>query len=468
MNAASKIALALAGAGIASGCVLAWRLEPREAALTAGALAAALTGAGAYLYFTIARPLKDLARQWERDEPPPGLTRADEIGLIARLAAEQRDEWRRRLSAAEAEDAAQRRVEVEAAAREAEAQVAAKFGVLNALTEALKAVASGDLTARLVGNAALAIPPIAQRFDQAVALFAKAMLAFAASTGAIRVQRREIGDAIDELRRCNEDHANELAATATELGSLRQAVAASVAEVVEARVGYAAILVGVADGAATAKQGADALMAMASTSKDVAGVAGLIDEVAFQTSLLALNAGVEAARAGEAGRGIAVVAQEMRALADRSTKAAKELNVMLTRIFAGARRDSDALVRASEKLEALGPKAREIGSRLEAAAQSARPATSELEAVGEKLARIAKTLGNETAASEEARRANDSLEALVGKLTALIEHFRFDRPGALFESDEAPEETPPATLSLPAPAQRALAPMRRRASGDGL
>ena len=60
------------------------------------------------------------------------------------------------------------------------------------------------------------------------------------------------------------------------------------------------------------------------------------------------------------------------------------------------------------------------------------------------------------------------MEALVGKLMALIEHFRFDRPEALFESDAAPEETPRATLRLPAPTQRALAPMRRRASGDGL
>ena len=169
------------------------------------------------------------------------------------------------------------------------------------------------------------------------------MLAFAASAGAIRAQRREIGDAIDEIRRCDEDRANELQATAPELGRLRQTITASLAEVIEARAGCAAISAGLADSAAAAKQGAEALTAIAATSKDIAGIVGLIDEVSFQTSLLALNAGVEAARAGEAGRGIAVVAQEMRALADRSTKATKELNLLLTRLFAGARRDSEAL-----------------------------------------------------------------------------------------------------------------------------
>ena len=210
------------------------------------------------------------------------------------------------------------------------------------------------------------------------------------------------------------------------------------------------------------------MTAIAATSKDIAGIVGLIDEVAFQTSLLALNAGVEAARAGEAGRGIAVVAQEMRALADRSTKATKELNVLLTRLCAGARRDSEALVRAGGKLDALEPKAREIELRLEAAAQSARPAASELDAVAEKLARIAEALRDETAASEDARRANDSLEALVGKLMALIDHFRFDRPQALFESEATSEEVPRRALRLPAPIQRALAPARPRAAGDGL
>ena len=72
MNAASKIALAFVGVGVAGACVLAWKLELRDAALTAGALAAALAGGGAYLYFAIARPLKNLARQLESDDPPPG------------------------------------------------------------------------------------------------------------------------------------------------------------------------------------------------------------------------------------------------------------------------------------------------------------------------------------------------------------------------------------------------------------
>ena len=67
-------------------------------------------------------------------------------------------------------------------------------------------------------------------------------------------------------------------------------------------------------------------------SDDIAGAIGIIDQIAFQTNILSLNAAVEAATAGEAGKGFAVVAQEVRNLASRSADAAKEIKDMVAAI----------------------------------------------------------------------------------------------------------------------------------------
>ena len=78
------------------------------------------------------------------------------------------------------------------------------------------------------------------------------------------------------------------------------------------------------------RQTVGAMDGIETSSKQIANIIGVIDEIAFQTNLLALNAGVEAARAGDAGRGFAVVATEVRALAQRSADAAKEIKALIS------------------------------------------------------------------------------------------------------------------------------------------
>ncbi|WP_244612987.1 methyl-accepting chemotaxis protein [Modicisalibacter radicis] len=84
------------------------------------------------------------------------------------------------------------------------------------------------------------------------------------------------------------------------------------------------------------------------SSKEIAEIITVIDSIAFQTNILALNASVEAARAGEHGRGFAVVASEVRQLAQRSAEAAKEINELITGNLSRAEEGSQLVARAGE------------------------------------------------------------------------------------------------------------------------
>jgi len=172
-----------------------------------------------------------------------------------------------------------------------------------------------------------------------------------------------------------------------------------------------------------------------------------------------LNTSVEAARAGEAGRGIAVVAQELRALSQRSSDATRELNAVLTEATADAGARGKALREAAEAAEqAVG---------LEPQSTAAANAAEALRVVGTALAAAAEDAPRDAKAGADIGAASRSLEALVAKLSALAAQFRFPGAGSPPPAADARILLAAGPRALPAPGAltlRAAAP----AAGRGL
>lgn len=320
-----------------------------------------------------------------------------------------------------------------------------------AVNAALHDIASGegDLTKRLDVTSKDEVGVLCGNFNQFVEKLNSSMLRVAATTAGLAAAAEELSVNTAQLAKGGQEQAQqatqaaaaveEMSATVTELAKNAQGVASTAQDANRAAgLGHdvvAGSITGITRLSETVKDSAGRIQTLGQRSDQIGEIVKVIEDIADQTNLLALNAAIEAARAGEQGRGFAVVADEVRKLAERTTKATKEIADTIRTIQgdtgkaveamqAGtkeAQNGTDLVNKAGERIGEIVGAVQTVTTMIQqmaAAIEQQSTATDQIAGNIEAVAAVAKRaeggLGQVTQATTELARMAGDLQAVVG------------------------------------------------------
>ena len=320
---------------------------------------------------------------------------------------------------------------------------------LHEAQEVLGALAQGNLTKEMSGDYRGEFDQMKKSLNSAVENLTGVITRTRDVASQVASGASEISRGNDDLSSRTAEQASALEETSSSMEEMTATVKQNADNAKQAnQLGIAARETAEKGGAVVAQTVA-AMSEINKSSKEIADIITVIDEIAFQTNLLALNAAVEAARAGEQGRGFAVVAAEVRNLAGRSAGAAKEIKGLINESVQRVTEGTDLVNKSGQSLEEIVGSVKRVTDILGEISAASQEQSTGIEQVNKAVMEMDQTTQQNSALVEEATSASQNLATLAQELMSQVQFFTVEHAEETGHYVSAHHTSPTRTTNKP-------------------
>ncbi len=310
--------------------------------------------------------------------------------------------------------------------------------VINDTVDVLGAMARGDLTRSIEADYAGTFGQLKNDANSTIAKLTDVLAEISSGANAVLDGAHEIAQGNTNLSQRTEEQASSLEETTSSMEDMTFTVRQNADNARQANQLAAGAREQAEKGGAVVSNAVSAMGEITTSSKKIADIIGVIDEIAFQTNLLALNAAVEAARAGEQGRGFAVVASEVRNLAGRSATAAKEIKDLIEDSVTKVDEGSRLVDESGQTLEQIMNSVKQVSDIIAEITAASEEQSDGIEQVNKTIRQMDEMTQQNAALVEQAAAASEAMGEQARNLNELVAFFNTDNSAATGSHQRTP------------------------------